>query len=203
VVSGYLDLLARRYEGKLDEQADMFISYALGAVDRMQALIAGLLDYARLTTGEPVREDVDVAVLLRGVLDDLERRIDDVSADIAVQEPLPVVRGDSTQLGRVFQNLLSNALKFAKSDRPQVRVSATRNDSTWCFTVADNGIGVAAEDRARIFAMFERLHSRDDYAGTGLGLAICQRVVERHGGRIWVDDAPDGGSAFHFTIPST
>jgi PAS domain S-box-containing protein len=201
VVTGYLELLASRYRGTLDAQADQFIEYTLVAVERMQALISGLLAYSRVGTGDPIRDDVYTGELVRDVLAGLGRSIEDAGATVEVDE-LPAVRADPTQLGRVFQNLISNAVKFAARDDPSVRVAAAPDDQGWRFSVVDNGIGIPEGDRERIFGMFERLHSRDRYAGSGLGLAICQRIVERHGGQIWVEDAPGGGSAFQFTLPA-
>lgn len=199
VVRGYLELLTRRYAGKLDEDADRFIEYAMGAAGRMQALITDLLAYSRVSTAPPARDPVDCRALVEEVLAGLEHRVQERAATVAVED-LPTVSADAIQLGRVFQNLIANALKFAGSEQPpEVRVGAARDDGGWRLTVVDNGPGIPADARDTVFAMFERLSA--DEPGTGMGLAICQRIVERHGGRIWVEDAETGGAAFHFTIP--
>jgi len=199
VVTGYLELISRRYAGRLDADADQFIHFTLDAVERMQALIRDLLAYSRVETEAREFEPVDVARLMEHVLAGLGRTIRERGADVEIGE-LPVVEADGSQLARVFQNLLANALKFTRDVSPSVRVSATRVPNAWQFSVVDNGIGIEPRHRERIFQMFQRLHPRDAYPGTGIGLAICKRVVERHGGRIWAEEAPGGGSAFHFTV---
>ncbi len=200
IVSGYVELLASRYSGQLDEQADQFIDYTLSAVARMQKLIADLLAYSSVGSVPIASGLIDMDEVVREALDDLARMIEERGAEVEVDE-LPAVRGDEGLLGRLFQNLVSNAVKFSSAQQPRVTISAQRAEGAWRFTVTDNGIGIPAEDRRRIFQMFERGRARDSYPGTGMGLAICKRIVEQHGGDIWVEDASGGGSAFHFTLP--
>lgn len=204
MVASYVQLLARRYQGRLDAQADEFIRYALDATERMRALIDDLLDYCRIDAAPRPFTDVDLAVVVERVRSTLEPAIAAAGATVRVG-PLPVVRGDHVQLEQVFQNLLSNALKFVAPGRaPVVEVAARRAEGgrEWVVSVADNGIGVESRFAERIFGMFQRLHPRDAYPGTGIGLAICKRVVERHGGQIWVEPNPGGGSIFSFTVPT-
>ncbi|MHB8718383.1 MAG: sensor histidine kinase [Candidatus Dormibacteria bacterium] len=198
-VTGYVQLLARRYQGRLDADADEFIGYAVDGVARMQALIRDLLAYARAgVCGEPVR--VDCAELVNDIVD--AARTSQPGALFEVG-PMPVVTSEPAHLRQVFDNLVSNALKFVPPDRPpRVTVSSRMLESAWEFSVADNGIGIDAQYSERIFGMYQRLHARTDYPGTGIGLAICRRVVERLGGRISVDSTLGAGTTFTFTIPS-
>lgn len=201
MVSSYVQLLASRYEGKLDADADEFIGYVVDGATRMKALIDDLLTYSRAGTGVAVRRTVDCGALVRTAVADLERAMSETGATIEVGE-LPVVEGDPGQLSQLFQNLLSNALKFVAADVPaRVRVSATRVDESWCFSVADNGIGIAPAHRERVFLMFKRLHGRTQYPGTGIGLALCHKIVTRFGGRIWLADDHVDGCEFLFTVP--
>lgn len=197
-VSGYVQLLARRYRGRLDTDADEFIAFTVDGVARMQALIRDLLAYARAgQVGAAVK--VDCAPLVAAVVD--AARLTHPGAIFEVG-PMPVVDSEEGPLRQVFDNLVSNALKFlAPERRPRVAVSSRPLDSAWEFTVADNGIGVEEHLRERIFGMYQRLHARTDYPGTGIGLAICQRVVERLGGCITVRSTFGEGSEFTFTIP--
>lgn len=198
-VAGYVQLLARRYEGRLDRDADEFIGYAVDGVHRMQALIRDLLAYARVETrGRPLTTtDADAA--LDAALENLTVAREENGAAVS-REPLPRVRADLSQLTLVFQNLIGNAIKFRGADRPQIHVSAAWQDGAWCFAVTDNGIGVPAEHRDRVFVIFQRLHTREEYPGTGIGLALCRRIVERHGGRIWLEAGPAGGTVARFTL---
>ena len=199
MVASYVQLLERRYMGRLDADAHEFIGFAVDGARRMQALIDDLLTISRVDTkARPLQElelDEVLATALRSLRITIEERQAVVRAD-----PLPAVRGDAAQLTQVFQNLLSNAVKFCQATPPTVGISARRDGALWHIRVSDNGIGVPQEYRERIFGMFQRLHGRREYAGTGIGLAICQKIVERHGGTIRVEDAEDGGSAFVFTL---
>jgi light-regulated signal transduction histidine kinase (bacteriophytochrome) len=170
-------------------------------VTRMQALISDLLAYSRVGSrgGEVERVELD-AVLRRIVESTLAAAIDESGATVTA-DPLPAVKGDAVQLGQVLQNLVANAIKFRGSEAPRVHLSAEREAGEWVISVRDNGIGISPEHAQRIFVIFQRLHSRGDYAGTGIGLAICKKIVERHGGRIRVEPAPEGGSDFRFTLP--
>ncbi|MBI2387777.1 MAG: hypothetical protein HYV14_17465 [Elusimicrobia bacterium] len=198
-ITGFAQLLARRYKGKLDPEADDFIGRITGSTDRMQSLIQDLLAYSRAGSRElaPVRADIDA--LLRAVLADLDAQRKEAGGEVVV-ETLPAVTGDPDQLARLFQNLIANALKFRGDKPPVVRVSARRAGDEWVFAVADNGIGIEKKYAGEIFKMFRRLHSSAAYPGTGIGLAIARKVVERHGGRIWVESEPGKGSIFFFTL---
>ena len=201
-VSGFSQLLQSRYAGTLDPEADEYIGHVVTGVDRMQQLIDDLLLYSRVGR-EPLREDdVDLEGVLADVLEWIAPAVDEREARIT-HDPLPVVRGERSQLAQVLQNLLSNAVKFtAAGTTPEVHVSAaTEGGDGWRVSVRDNGIGIDSED-GHIFKMFGRLHGPDSYPGTGIGLALAKRIVESHGGRIWVEPAPGGGSVFSFTVPA-
>jgi PAS domain S-box-containing protein len=202
MVSSYVQLLADRYRGQLDSDADEFIAFAVDGAARMKVLIDDLLAYSRAGTGALVRRRVDCNWLVDGALADLDRVIV-ASGGHVVVDPLPIVQGDSGQLALLFQNLLSNALKFvADGVVPSVRVSAERMADAWCFSVEDNGIGIPEVHRERIFVMFKRLHGRSEYPGTGIGLALCHKIVNRLGGRIWIDTPGSGlGTTVRFTLP--
>ncbi|OEU51911.1 MAG: hypothetical protein BA871_01880 [Desulfuromonadales bacterium C00003096] len=201
MVSSYVQLLARRYKGKLDSDADDFICYAVDGAKRMQVLINDLLVYSRVgTRGEPF-EPTDCEDVLSQVLANLEVAIREGGA-VVTHDTLPTVVADGSQLAQVFQNLISNAIKFRGEDTPYVHVAAERKDGEWEFFVADNGIGIDPEFFERIFVIFQRLHGRDEYSGTGIGLAVCKKIVERHGGRMWVESEQGKGATFYFTIPA-
>lgn len=200
MVSGFVQLLQRRYKDGLDEEAEEIIGFALSGVDRMQGMITDLLAYSRAGRDELTREEVDTAALVDETRLLLKAPIDEADAEI-VKGELPLVHADPGRLGQLFQNLISNAVKFHGPERPRVEVGAEPTDSGWVFTVADNGIGVPDEQREQIFKMFQRLHGREQYGGSGIGLAICKRIVERHGGELWVEGRPGGGSAFRFSLP--
>jgi signal transduction histidine kinase len=199
-VSTYVQLLARRYEGRLDENADELIGLTVEGVKRMQALIDGLLTYSEAETGEWSLAPVDCSALAEDTLDALGASIEASGATVTV-EPLPAITVDRVQMGELFQNLLANAIKFNGDRPPSVRLEAQREPGGWCFWVIDSGPGIEPDKRDRIFGAFQRLHTREEYPGTGIGLTTCKKIVERHGGRIWVEPAPGGGSAFRFTIP--
>jgi signal transduction histidine kinase len=200
-VAGFVSLLERRYAGALDARAREFIRFAVDGVERMQAMIDDLLLYARAGTIDLRREEVALADVVAAALRDLEGAQARRGASVEVGD-LPVVRADPGQLQRVFQNLLANAIKFtAPGIAPRVAVSGHRADGTWEIAVADNGIGIDLAQAERVFEMFARLHGRTQYGGTGLGLAISRRIVERHGGRLWFEPNPSGGSVFRLTLP--
>jgi len=200
MVSGYVGLLAKRYEDKLDTDAQEFIAYAVDGTTRMQTLIQDLLAYSRLgTQGQPF-QPTDCTGVLEGALANLQVAIEESGA-VITHDPLPSVSGDESQLVQLLQNLIGNALKFRGEDPPRVHVSAQQKGQEWVFAVRDNGIGIAPESSERIFQIFQRLHGRDEYPGTGIGLAVCKKIVERHGGRIWVESEPGKGATFYFTIP--
>jgi signal transduction histidine kinase len=199
-VAGFAQLLGRRYQGRLDGDADEFISFIVDGASRMQRLISDLLDYSRAGRGELHIESVDCAVVVDRVLATMQDRISASDATVVTGE-LPTVVGDEVQLERVFQNLVGNALKFIGDDEALVEVTASRFEEGWRFCVADRGIGVPVEQADRVFRMFQRLNTRDEYPGTGVGLAITKTIVERHGGRIWLSANEPTGSRFWFTIP--
>ena len=200
MIASYTQLLARRYKGKLDSDADEFIGYAVDGANRMQRLINDLLAYSRVTTQGNIFEPVDCNGLLEEVLSNLRVAVEESRA-VVTHDPLPTVMADGRQLGQLFQNLISNAIKFRGGEPPQVYVSAERRTGEWLFSVRDNGIGVDPQYVERIFVIFQRLHNREEYPGTGIGLAICKKIVERHGGRIWVTSQTGQGATFYFTLP--
>jgi light-regulated signal transduction histidine kinase (bacteriophytochrome) len=199
VVSGFAELLERRYAGQLEGDGVRFLEAITNGVARMDELIGDLLDYARAGRGDAPMERVDANDVVTDVLAALEVAIGERDATIQV-DPLPVVTGDQRGLRQLFQNLIANAIKFAGDERPRVSIWAAEVPGGWRFTIRDNGIGIKPEDAERIFGMFTRLQSTERYPGTGVGLAVCQRIVEVHGGRIWVEQAPGGGSQFMFTL---
>jgi light-regulated signal transduction histidine kinase (bacteriophytochrome) len=200
MVASFTQLLAKRYQGRLDSDADEFISYAVDGATRMQRLINDLLAYSRVGTRGKAFQPEDVNAIFRQARDNLAKAIEESGA-LIFQDPLPTVSGDEVQLIQLFQNLLANAIKFRGPEVPQIRVSAHPNGREWVFAVQDNGIGMAPEHQERIFSIFQRLHQRSEYPGTGIGLALCKKIVERHGGHIWVESEVGAGSTFYFNLP--
>ncbi len=200
MVASYTQLLARRYKGKLDSDADEFIAYAVGGATRMRRLINDLLEYSRVGTRGKDFEPTDCETVLEGTLTDLQTLIEDSGA-VVTRDPLPTLMADATQLGQLFQNLIANATKFRSSETLKVHVGVERKNGAWLFSVRDNGIGIEPDYWQRIFIVFQRVHGAEDYPGTGIGLAICKKIVERHSGRIWVESQPGDGATFYFTIP--
>lgn len=199
-VAGMVQLLSQRYKGQLDDRADEYITHAVEASGRMQNLINDLLDYSRLDRfGRPF-EPTAVEKSLQTVLANLQMAIQDSQAQIS-HDPLPTVMADPSQLGRVLQNLIGNALKFRGEAAPHIHVSVAKEAQAWRFSVSDNGIGIEPQYFERIFLVFQRLHTRREYPGTGIGLSLCKKIIERHGGRIWVESQPGQGATFYFTIP--
>ncbi|ELY68448.1 sensor histidine kinase [Natrinema versiforme] len=202
MVSSYLELLENRYGDDLDTDAREFIEFAVDGADRMRAMIDSLLDYSRVTTrGEPL-EPTESAAVLEDVLTDLRPRIEESDATVTAED-LPTVIADADQLAQVFRNLLSNAIKYSGDEPPQIHVGADREGEEWRFAVADQGIGIDPDQHERVFQVFETTHTAAEGSASGIGLALCQRIVERHGGEIWVDSAPGEGATFYFTLPST
>jgi signal transduction histidine kinase len=200
MVTNYLQLLRQRYHGKFDTNADEFIAFALDGAERMQALIMGLLSYSRVSTQGKAFEEVDCQRSLERALANLKTILEESAATV-LHDRLPKVRGDPVQLTQLFQNLISNALKFHGQEPPRVQIRVQRRGQEWQFAIQDNGIGIAEKDFERIFILFQRLHTRDKYPGTGIGLSFCKKIVERHGGEIWVESQPSKGTTFYFTLP--
>ena len=201
MVTSYVQLLARRYKGKLDSDADEFIGFAQDGATRMWDLINDLLTYSRVGMRGKQLEPTDCATVLHQTLDNLKVAIEENRA-LVTHDALPTVMANRPQLIQLFQNLIENAIKFHGAEPPRVHVSASRNGNGWIFSVRDNGIGIAPEYAKRIFIIFQRLHSRKKYAGTGIGLALCQKIVEQRGGRIWVESQVGEGATFYFTLPN-
>ena len=204
MVSSYVQLFERRYKNQVDEQADKYIRYAVEGAKRMQALIGGLLEYSRIgrQDSETPLQAVHAGLACDNALANLSPAVEERGAHIT-RDKLPTVIGDVDQLAQVFQNLVANALKFRRPEViPEVHISATAGEGEHTFSITDNGIGIEPQYADRIFVIFQRLHTRDEYAGTGIGLAICKKVVERHGGRIWVESRPGCGTTFKFTLPA-
>jgi PAS domain S-box-containing protein len=202
MVSSFLTLLQEKYGTSLDAKAREYIGFSVEGATRMSDLINDLLDYSRVNS----KGKQPGPVALRVVVDDAETNLRvaiDESGAVLTVDPLPTVMADETQMRQVFQNLIGNALKFRVAGRrPEVRIGVRQESGEWVFRVQDNGIGIPPDQQGRLFVIFERLHTRDEYPGTGIGLAICKRIVERHGGRIWVESEPGKGSAFCFTLPA-
>lgn len=201
MVASYTQLLARRYKDKLDDDANEFISFAVDGATRMQVLINDLLKLSRVGTRGKAFAVIEADKLVDAALANLDVAIREANAQV-VGDPLPKIYGDDTQLIQLFQNLIGNAIKFKRPDAvPTIRVGAVRIGKAWQFSVSDNGIGIGPEYFERIFVIFQRLHAKSEYPGTGIGLALCKKIVERHGGRIWVESKPGEGTTFHFTVP--
>jgi PAS domain S-box-containing protein len=200
MVASYTQLLAKRYKGRLDSDADEFIAYAVNGSNRMQQLIRDLLAYSRAGTNAKAPRRVSSEVALDEALTNLQSTIADSGA-VVTHDSLPAVTMDNMQLSQVFQNLVGNAVKYRSGEVPRVHVSATGGDHEWIFSVRDNGLGIDPKYFERIFVLFQRLHGRDEFEGTGIGLAICKKILERIGGRIWVESQFKVGSIFHFAVP--
>lgn len=198
-ITGCTQILAQRYKGHLDARADTLVEHIVDGSARMKALIEGLLRLSRVGAHQHVATSIDTSEVLSHALRNLGPRIQEQGAQVS-SGPLPQVRGDATQLLQLFQNLIGNALKYRGKGPAQVRITAARTAEGLKFSVQDNGIGIEAQYFERIFGVFQRLHTRDEYPGTGIGLAICRKIVERHGGRIWLESTPGSGSTFHFTL---
>jgi signal transduction histidine kinase len=200
MISSYLQLLSRRYRSKLDEKAIGYIETAVDGAKRMHHLIDDILDLSRVGTNEFEFQPVESRQVVEEVVANLEVMINKSGVTVVVGE-LPQIHGDFSQLARLFQNLLVNAIKFRGKLKPHIWVEAQRITGAWQFAVRDNGIGIEPVYLERIFLIFQRLHTRSEYLGTGIGLTICKKIVERHGGRIWAESQPGVGSVFYFTIP--
>jgi PAS domain S-box-containing protein len=201
MISSYVQLLARRYKGRLDADADDFIGYAVDGATRMQTLINDLLTYSRASARSKAFEATDCVLVLEQALVNLKEQIRKNSV-VVTHDPLPTVMANGSQLAHLFSNLIENAIKFHGDEPPRVHISAKRKGDAWEVLVADNGIGIEPQYFDRIFKVFQRLHRKNEYPGTGIGLALCKKIVERHGGRIWIESKPGEGTTFFFTIPA-
>jgi PAS domain S-box-containing protein len=200
MISSYLQLLKRRYEGHIDDKADKYIYYAVDGAARMQVLINDLLEFSRVTSKAEEPAPTDSELVLGQVLSNLYLYIKENKATVS-HNLLPEVMADSTQLAQVFQNLIINGIKFHSEEAPQINICAEKKVNEWVFSVHDNGIGIDPQYSEKIFEVFKRLHNKEEYPGTGIGLAVCKKIVERHGGRIWVESELDKGATFYFTLP--
>ena len=201
MVSSYTQLLERRYKDQLDTDANDFIGYAVDGARRMQTQINDLLAYSRVTTQGNRFEPTDCSGIFEKAVSNLAVAIEESGA-VLTRDPLPTSMADASQLVSLFQNLIGNGIKFHGEQLPRIHVSAVECGQEWMFSFSDNGIGIEAEYAERIFGIFQRLHGKTEYPGTGIGLALCKKVVERHGGRIWVESEPGKGSTFYFTLPT-
>lgn len=201
MIASYTQLLAERYRGKLDEKADRYIHYAVDGATRMQALIDDLLTFSRVGRLGLVLQNADCNESVATACKNLENAIRETGAQVE-QDRLPVVVADNRLMVQLFQNLISNSIKFRGPEVPHIQISAEKQKREWVFAVTDNGIGIAPEHAQSIFGIFKRLHTHEEYPGSGIGLSICKKIVEQHGGRIWVESAPGKGATFKFVLPS-
>ncbi|MGA8491057.1 MAG: ATP-binding protein [Terriglobales bacterium] len=201
MIANYTQLLAERYRGKLDEQADKYIAYSVGGAMRMQTLIQDLLKFSRVGRQEIERRSTDCAVVVEQALKNL-RAVVQESGAIVHWNGLPEVMADPSQLAQVFQNLIANAIKFHGSETPRIEINSEMKDQEWQLAISDNGIGIPAESWQEIFVIFRRLHTRVQYPGNGIGLSICKKIIERHGGKIWIEAQAQPGTCFKFTLPT-
>jgi chemotaxis family two-component system sensor kinase Cph1 len=200
IVLAYAELLTTGYAGQLDERADSYVAGIRTGAERIRALIDDLVVYSRLERRQPKIEEVDSLEVIEEAIEVLSERMEGTGATVRL-DAHATVAADREELARVFRCLLDNAIKFRSDEPPEIRVLAAREENGWCFCVRDNGIGIDPAQHDRVFEMFQRLHTRDGYPGTGAGLAICKKIVQRHGGRIWVESATGLGATFYFTVP--
>jgi len=201
MIKSYAALIDFKYNNLLDKTTQEYLGFISEGAARMQQLVDGLLTYSRINTKENLFEKIDCTELVKNVLRDLEATIKEAGAEIIVND-LPVITADKVQMRQVFQNLIQNSLKFRNNEKTIIEVSCERKGRLWRFSVKDNGIGIAREFLDRIFVIFQRLHTRDEYPGTGMGLSIVKKIVERHGGEVFVESEPGKGSVFYFTMPA-
>ncbi len=201
MIANYTQLLAQRYRGQLDEQADKYIAYSVDGAVRMQALIQDLLRFSRVGTADFGPKPTDCRNVVEQAMKNLQAAVEESGAAVNCLG-LPVVMADPLQLTQVFQNLIANAIKFHGAEKPLIQIDAEKKKHEWVLTVSDNGIGIPAESWQDIFVIFRRLHTRAEYAGNGIGLAICKKIIERHGGGIWIEAQATPGCCFKFTLPA-
>jgi light-regulated signal transduction histidine kinase (bacteriophytochrome) len=203
MVGSFLTLLARRLGDTLDEDSKSYLDFAVSGAKRMDRLILDLLEYSRVGRQHgPPTEMLDLAQVMGDVASNLAVDIAESGVTVDVRGPLPVIEGNRIECGRLFQNLVGNAIKYRRPDMaPRVVVSASETETEWVISVADNGIGISPENYQRVFGIFQRLVTQEEYEGTGIGLAVCRKIAEHHGGRIWVESQPDQGSTFSVAFP--
>jgi PAS domain S-box-containing protein len=200
-VTSYMQLVEKRYKNKLDSEGEEYIHYAVDGAARMNMLIKDLLTYSRVGTHAMPFEEVNCKTVLDTALDNLYHSIQENNASIKIDTPLPVIHADPLQMGLLFQNLLSNAIKFKGKEQPEIHITAEEDEEHWRFAIKDNGIGIDKEYADRVFVIFQRLHTRQKYPGSGIGLSVCKKIVERHGGKIWLEpNVNEPGTTFFFTI---
>lgn len=202
MVTSFTRLLSQRYSGQLDPEADQIIGFAVDGATRMEELISDLLEYSRVGQQNQTLDSVDCSTILDRSLNNLQLLISETNTEI-IRGPLPIILGETRQLIQLFQNLIDNAIVYRGEESPRVEIRAEVQQDQWLFSVKDNGIGIEPQHNERIFDIFQRLHTRQEYPGTGIGLAICHRIVERHGGEIWVESQLGQGATFYFTLPRT
>jgi light-regulated signal transduction histidine kinase (bacteriophytochrome) len=202
MVAVYSQLLARKYAGKLDEQADEYISYTIAGAHRMEILVRDLLAYTKaVSISDLPKEGVDANAVLQNVIANLRGAIEDSAAELVYGE-LPCVKVHDIHLVQLLQNIISNATKYRRPERPRIVIGAAGDGECWRFSVSDNGVGIPAKYTEQVFGLFQRLYSAAEFPGTGIGLALCRRIVERYGGKIWVESEVGRGSTFYFTLPA-
>jgi two-component system CheB/CheR fusion protein len=199
MITSFLQLFKKKYENQLDETAEQYIHFAVDGAERMKKLIMDLLEYSRVGSNKDDLADIETETLMQEMKNVFYSRIEEIKAEVRFQS-LPMIKGNRTQLYQLFQNLVGNALKYNNSESPVVEVLAKEEKDHFVFSVRDNGIGIKPVFFEKIFVLFQRLHHKNEYSGTGIGLAVCKKIVERHGGRIWVESEPGKGSCFYFTI---
>lgn len=199
MITSFLQLFRKKYQEKIDDTAEQYLHFVMDGADRMKRLITDLLEYSRIGSNKGVAESIDINQLMKEVQEVFVNRIAECEATIVCKD-LPVIMGNKTQLFQLFQNLVGNALKYIGKEKPIVIVSGQEEDNHFLFSVEDNGIGIKPMFFDKIFVLFQRLHHKHQYSGTGIGLSVCKKIVEKHGGKIWVTSEPDKGSTFYFTI---
>ena len=200
MVTSFLQLFKKRYEGKIDETADQYIHFAVDGAERMKTLIMDLLEYSRLGSKTETLQEIDLNYFLKELKEVFNKTSEEKGATITIGQ-MPIVKANKTQLFQLFQNLVSNALKYHSNQPPEISITCNIKEEEFVFEVKDNGIGIDPSAHEKVFVIFHRLHSRSEYSGTGIGLAICKKIVEQHGGRIWVESEPGKGSSFFFSLP--
>ena len=200
MITSFSQLLAKRYSGQLDEEADNIISFVVDGAKRMDKLIQAILAYSHVSSQARAFESVNCEEVIDIALSNLQLTIQKTNAQIT-RNTLPIIFGDKTQLVQLFQNIIANGMKYQKEESPVIHIEAETRQKDWLFSVKDNGIGIAPQYQKRIFQIFQRLHTRQEYSGTGIGLAICKKIVDLHGGKIWVESVVGKGTSFLFTMP--